>query len=120
MVRENAPPLATPRPAPVSENQVVDAEVSETVSDAPFNCAPEAAVKFRDALKRSRVVELPSRNTENPVEVMLMIFTDPGTITGAERPKVRVAMTGFAGRTDVPLAVKLASRTVMVPATVPT
>jgi hypothetical protein len=97
IVTENAPPFVTPV---VLVNHVVAALESDTVSVAPFNWVPEAAVNVRLALVRSRGVELPSRNTEKPVDVMLMIFTDPGTMTGARRPKVIDAVTGFAGNTD--------------------
>ena len=77
-------------------------------------------MNVRVALVRSRVVEVPSRNTEKPVDVMLMIFTDPGTIAGTVAGTVMVAVTGLAGSTDWPvLVVKVASVTVIVPATVP-
>jgi hypothetical protein len=120
MVSENIPPFATPQFAAVSENHAIAAAVSETVNWLPFNCVPEAAVNVRLALVRSRGVELPSRNTEKPVAVMLMILTDPGTMAGARRPTVMVAVTGFAGSTDWPVAVvNVASLTTIVPATVP-
>ena len=118
-VIENAPPLDTPV-ALAGSNHGVATLVSETVCEPPFSVVPEAAVKVKFALVRSRGVELASRNTWKPDDVTLVIFTEPGTMMGARRGTVIATLgagDGSGTAWPVPATVKDASCTVMVPAT---
>ena len=118
-VSENAPPFAVASVL-VATNHDADVLASETVNDVPFNWVPDVAVKVKEALTRSRGVELASRKTWKPLAVTPVILTDPGTMTGARRGTVMVTLGTVTGSgAGWPAAVSDASCTVMVPATVP-